>query len=120
MEETKDYNITPVQFGSLVAIGDHPGIDATRLSDLISFDCATIGSVISRLEAKSLITRAADPDDKRVKRIHLTEEGRRMVEAITAREREVNARILAPLKPEDQKALLDLLATLVDIRQVGY
>ena len=30
MEECKAFDLTPVQYGSLIAIHTHPGIDATR------------------------------------------------------------------------------------------
>ena len=38
MEECKGFDLTPVQYASLVAVRDYPGIDATRLSALIAFD----------------------------------------------------------------------------------
>ena len=48
VEECKAYGLTPVQFAALVAIRNHPGIDATRLSAVIAFDRSTLGSVIER------------------------------------------------------------------------
>ena len=53
VEECKAYDLTPVQYAALVAIGTHPGIDATRLSAVIAFDRSTLGSVIERLEVKA-------------------------------------------------------------------
>src|ERR1700740_3312947 len=52
VEECKAFDLTPVQYASLVAIHTHPGIDATRLSAVIAFDRSTLGSVIERLAAK--------------------------------------------------------------------
>src|SRR2546425_11786111 len=57
IEECRAFDLTPVQYGSLIAIHTHPGIDATRLSAVIAFDRSTLGSVIERLEAKKLIDR---------------------------------------------------------------
>ena len=54
VEECKAFDLTPVQYASLIAIHTHPGIDATRLSAVIAFDRSTLGSVIERLETKSL------------------------------------------------------------------
>jgi DNA-binding MarR family transcriptional regulator len=67
VEECKAYDVTPVQYAALVAIRNHPGIDATRLSAVIAFDRSTLGSVIERLETKQYIERKSDRDDKRVK-----------------------------------------------------
>ncbi len=75
VEECKACDLTPVQYAALVAIRNHPGIDATRLSAVIAFDRSTLGSVIERLEAKAYIERKPAADDKRVKLLHLTKAG---------------------------------------------
>src|SRR6266576_6354520 len=75
VEECEAYDLTPVQYAALVAIRTHPGIDATRLSAVIAFDRATLGSVIERLESKKLIERKPSPEDKRVKLLYLTKSG---------------------------------------------
>src|SRR5580765_1120721 len=75
MEECKAFDLTPVQYAAMVAIHTHPGIDATRLSAVIAFDRSTLGSVIERLQIKSLIERRPAPDDKRVKLLYLTKSG---------------------------------------------
>jgi hypothetical protein len=43
VEECRAFDLTPVQYASLVAIHTHPGIDATRLSAVIAFDRSTLG-----------------------------------------------------------------------------
>src|SRR3954464_1603760 len=75
VEECKAYDLTPVQYASLVSIGTHPGIDATRLSAVIAFDRSTLGSVIERLVAKDYVERKASAGDKRTKLLYLTREG---------------------------------------------
>src|SRR6201990_713163 len=75
VEECREHDLTPVQYAALIAIGTHPGIDATRLSAVIAFDRSTLGSVIERLETKQLIERKPSREDKRTKRLHLTTSG---------------------------------------------
>src|ERR1700737_1837925 len=75
VEECKAYDLTPVQYATLVAIQTHPGIDATRLSAVIAFDRSTLGNVIERLEAKQYIERKPAREDKRVKLLYLTQSG---------------------------------------------
>ena len=65
MNEAKAFDLTAVQFSALVVIREHPGIDATRVSDLIFFDRSTIGNVLDRLEKKGLILRRAGTADRR-------------------------------------------------------
>src|SRR5690606_30044473 len=69
---TRDLDLTAVQFSALIVIGNTPGIDATRVSDLISFDRTTIGHVVGRLEQKGLITRSYGVVDKRTKLLTIT------------------------------------------------
>src|SRR6476659_7893724 len=61
-------DLTAVQYAALVTIGAHPGIDATRLSEIIYFDRSTIGDVLDRMEGKGWILRRPKPADRRIKR----------------------------------------------------
>jgi len=115
MEECGAFDLTPVQYASLVAIRSHPGIDATRLSALIAFDRSTLGSVIERLEAKDLVRREAAAADKRVKLLHLTRKGAALLSTVMEAVDRAQARMLAPLKPADRKTLVALLGQLIDL-----
>jgi DNA-binding MarR family transcriptional regulator len=115
VEECKDYDLTPVQYAALVAIRNHPGIDATRLSAVIAFDRSTLGSVIERLEAKHYVERKPAIEDKRVKLLHLTKTGTTLLRDIGPAVARAQARMLQPLTPTDRKTLLALMTQLVDL-----
>jgi DNA-binding MarR family transcriptional regulator len=115
VEECKACDLTPVQYAALVAIRTHPGIDATRLSAVIAFDRSTLGSVIERLEAKTLIERKPGREDKRVKLLHLTKAGAALLREIMPLVERAQGRMLQPLKPADRKILMALLTQLVDL-----
>jgi DNA-binding MarR family transcriptional regulator len=115
VEECKEYDLTPVQYAAMVAIHTHPGIDATRLSAVIAFDRSTLGSVIERLQIKSLIERRPAPDDKRVKLLYLTKSGVALLRDIKPSVERAQARMLQPLDPADRKKLMALLTQLVDL-----
>ena len=115
VEECKEYDLTPVQYAAMVAIHTHPGIDATRLSAVIAFDRSTLGSVLERLQTKSLIERRPAPEDKRVKLLYLTKSGVALLRDIKPSVERAQARMLQPLDPADRKRLLALLTQLVDL-----
>jgi MarR family transcriptional regulator, lower aerobic nicotinate degradation pathway regulator len=115
VEECKDHDLTPVQYAALIAIGNHPGIDATRLSAVIAFDRSTLGSVIERLEAKDYIERRPALEDKRVKLLHLTKTGATLLRDIGPAVDRAQERMLQPLKPADRTTLLALVMQLVDL-----
>ena len=115
IEECAAFDLTPVQYAAMVAIQENEGIDATRLSAQIAFDRSTLGNVLERLEARGLIERFASADDKRIKLLKLTAQGRIVTRRAEAAVRRTQDRILAPLAPKDRRVLLELLAQLVEL-----
>ena len=115
MEECAPVDITPVQYAALIAVRENPDLDAIRLSALVAFDRSTLGNVLERLEAKGLIERAASPRDKRVKVLRLTREGAGTLREVEPAGVKPQERILAPLRPKDQRRFMALLAQLVEL-----
>ena len=115
VEECSEYDLTPVQFAALVAIQTHPGIDATRLSAVIAFDRSTLGNVIERLETKQYVERKPSSEDRRTKLLYLTRAGAGLLRDIMPAVENAQVRMLQPLKPVDRKALMALMAQLVDL-----
>ena len=115
VEECKAYDLTPVQYATLVAIRTHPGIDATRLSAVIAFDRSTLGNVIERLEAKGYIERKPSRGDKRIKLLYQTRSGAALLRDSMPSVDRAQARMLRPLKAADRKTLMALLVQLVDL-----
>jgi DNA-binding MarR family transcriptional regulator len=115
LDETKEFDITPVQYAALTAISRHPLIDATRLSHVIAFDRSTLGSVLERLEQKELVARTYGEEDRRVKKLILTKAGTRLLADIEAAVERAQTRILAPLKPEERRKFISMLERIVQI-----
>jgi DNA-binding MarR family transcriptional regulator len=121
----KDGNLTTVfteQTMALkkgVAIGAHPGIDATRLSEIIYFDRSTIGDVLDRMEGKGWILRQSTPDDRRIKRVDLSPAGHAVLQQVEPGIRRVQERLLAGLTSAEAKTLVRLLAKMADGDEEG-
>jgi DNA-binding MarR family transcriptional regulator len=115
IEECAAFDLTPVQYAAMVAIQENEGIDATRLSAQIAFDRSTLGNVLERLETRGFVERYSSPDDKRVKLLRLTAQGRTVTGRAEGAVRRTQDRILAPLAPKDRRVLLELLAQLVEL-----
>jgi MarR family transcriptional regulator, temperature-dependent positive regulator of motility len=90
-------DMTSVQFAALDAIVQQPGIDQAGLAATISFDRATIGGVVDRLEAKGLVQRAVSPNDRRARLLQATPAGVAMLAAVRPAVEALQAQILAPL-----------------------
>ena len=112
-------DLTAVQYAALVAIGSHPGIDATRLSQVIYFDRSTIGDVLDRIEAKGWIVREATVNDRRIKLLKLSPAGEAILLQVEPAIRRVQERLLAPLSSAEAKTITRLLAKMADAAESG-
>ncbi len=113
MEETGDFDVTPVQFAVLNALMDDPGEDQVTLAGRVAFDAATSGSVISRLEAKGWLRREPDAQDRRRKLLWVTPAGEQAVQQMKRAVGRAQTRILGPLDAGERAQLVALLDKLV-------
>jgi len=102
------FDLTSVQFAALHAIARQPDIDQASLATAISFDRATIGGVIDRLERKGLVQRVVSTQDRRVRQLHLTPEGDQLLAACRPVVTALQTDILAPLTPAEREVFLGL------------
>ena len=114
-KECAQFDLTCLQYSALVRIRERPGIDVTRLSEIMEFDRSTLGGVMERLEMKGYVRRRATPEDKRIKLLEVTKPGRTLLDEIQPYVERAQRRILDGLSSEDQKALLRLLTRLVEL-----
>ena len=114
-EECGAHDLTPVQYASLIAIRENPGIDATRISSLIAFDRSTLGKVLERIEAKGLVRRAGSVHDTRVKRVVLTAEGAQLLAAAEPAVCKGQDRLLASLTPAERDQFISTLSHLLQL-----
>ena len=106
--QTAGFDLTSVQFAALDAIARQPGLDQASLAATISFDRATIGGVIGRLEHKGLVQRVVSPQDRRARLLQLTPEGKRLLQAVRPLVEALQVEILAPLSASERAAFLTL------------
>jgi DNA-binding MarR family transcriptional regulator len=109
--------LTAVQYAALATIEAHPGIDATRLAEIIHFDRSTTGDVLDRIEAKGWITREAGATDRRIKVVTIAPAGRDVLRQVAPAIRRIQERLLAPLTGAEGRTLVRLLAKLADAEE---
>jgi MarR family transcriptional regulator, temperature-dependent positive regulator of motility len=95
-------DMTSVQFAALDAIAQQPGIDQASLAATISFDRATIGGVVDRLEAKGLVQRSVSDQDRRARLLHATPAGLQQLAAVRPTVEALQAEILAALSASER------------------
>ncbi|MEV0375019.1 MarR family transcriptional regulator [Streptomyces sp. NPDC050636] len=79
------------------------------LADLLACDASNVTGIVDRLEARGLVHREADPSDRRVKMVMLTDEGEETVRRIRS-ELMSNLTGLESLGEEDRRSFQRLLS----------
>lgn len=78
----RDYDLTTSQFGVLEALYHMGPMQSGELGQKILKTSGNMTMVIDHLEKRGLVTRQRRTDDRRCVEIHLTEQGRVLIEAI--------------------------------------
>ena len=107
--ETAGYDLTPVQYAALAAVGANPGVDQVTLAGLIAFDRTTITGVVDRLVTKGLITRRESRRDRRARELTITAAGQRTLRGISPAVEAAQRTMLRGLSGREANELLRLL-----------
>ncbi|MBM7578870.1 MarR family winged helix-turn-helix transcriptional regulator [Jeotgalibacillus terrae] len=81
-EILSQYTITPPQFVALQWLFEAGDMTIGELSNKMYLACSTTTDLIDRMERSNLVVRVKDEHDRRVVRIHLLEEGERIIEEV--------------------------------------
>jgi DNA-binding MarR family transcriptional regulator len=84
-EILNDYTITPPQFVALQWLWENGDLTIGELSNKMYLACSTTTDLVDRMEKNQLVLRVKDPKDRRVVRIHLLQEGERIIEEVIAK-----------------------------------
>jgi MarR family transcriptional regulator, lower aerobic nicotinate degradation pathway regulator len=114
LEEAGRYEVTSVQMACLRAIEARPGVDQLRLARALKLDRTTIAGVVLRLQRKKLISRERDETDRRSILLYATAAGEELLTSLIPAVDRAQRRMLAPLRPAERRALLDLMARIVE------
>lgn len=108
------HGVTAIQLATLAKLLEVGPCAQNHLGKLIYVDPATIKGVVDRLSKRGLLTNHVDQDDRRRRKVVLTEKGRKIANLITTIGSEITAETMVPLSKSEQKTILALLAKLAD------
>lgn len=113
-EDAEDVTLT--QYRSLVVLASRGPQGIASLAEYLGVTPPTASRLCERLVRKGLVRRRSDRSDRRQVHVALTEAGRRLVEAVTARRR---AEIEELLRGVPDDARRDVVAGLQLLAQAG-
>lgn len=79
-EILSNYKITPPQFIALQWLFEEGDMTIGELSNKMYLAFSTTTDLVDRMEKNNLVQRVKDPNDRRVVRIHLLDEGERIID----------------------------------------
>ncbi|MDX8403241.1 MAG: MarR family transcriptional regulator [Mariprofundaceae bacterium] len=91
-------------FGILFRLWKQNGLSQVQIASLMMRDKTTITRRLDALVRKDLIERRIDPADRRLYRIHLTEQGMKVTESMMVVVDEFQKTLLADI-PDEHKAI---------------
>ena len=104
--------MTRAQWVLLVWLERKPGITQKELASLVEVEPITIARLVDRLEARGVVERRHDPKDRRVRRLHLTQEASPLLDVVHAYRRDSNLLLTEGVTPDDVKCLVAGLSTM--------
>ena len=110
-------DLTPLQYAILAYLSDEPDLDQAGLAARVGVDRTNIGLLAQQLEAKGLVSRRVNGDDRRARLLRLTPRGVKLFRRVGPRARAAQNGILAPLAPADRGLLIDLLVRVIQANE---
>jgi DNA-binding MarR family transcriptional regulator len=99
---TRQNDITPRQFGVLMALYQHGPLTPSILAERISSDRNTLSEMLKRMTERKLISKRANAEDRRSVQVQITAKGEAALLKVIPAAARLQDLMLAPLSKEDR------------------
>lgn len=101
-------------YSLLVALAESGPTSQADLGRRIGLDRSDVTAAVTDLEERGYLERAPDPADRRRNLVRITERGEKFLGELDKELDGAQEELLAPLSPDERKALMAMLARLVE------
>ncbi|MGI5817725.1 MAG: MarR family winged helix-turn-helix transcriptional regulator [Armatimonadota bacterium] len=108
--EMERLDLPPVAFPLLMRLLHRDQVSQEDLVTDFLVDKGTVARTLANLEDAGLVTREVDPDDRRIKRVSVTEKARELENDIKAVSRRWDGKLTEGFTDEEREQLLNYLA----------
>ena len=105
----KDIPLSPPQITLLNWVALSPGIGVLDIAHSLNLTPPTVSVAARRLADEGFLESQQDPDDRRVRRLYLTQLGTELLEQVWDYRSKTVKRFLSSLTPAEQEQLITLL-----------
>ncbi|MDX1756220.1 MAG: MarR family transcriptional regulator [Marinobacter sp.] len=108
------FGTSVTRLGVLMYLGKHPGAQQKTLSQALGLNNPAVTGLVSRMELSGLVQREPCPEDGRVTRLQLTEEGRQKLEELPPFIHELNQKMMDGFSDEEMEVVFRFLNALLE------
>jgi DNA-binding MarR family transcriptional regulator len=112
-----ELDMSTPQFKALLLISEEEGIRMRELARKMGGSFSNATALVDRLVERGLVERLAEPEDRRVVLVRVSEEGRRLIEKLVTSWRAISPSLLETLAPKDLDKVHDALRILLKAAQ---
>lgn len=113
-ERARRLDLTRAQWRVLAQLRRREGINQRALADILEIENITLTRHIDRLEAKGLVERRGDPNDRRVRTLHFKPGTEAMLGKMRKLSEQTRAEALNGISERDSEQLIDMLIKIKD------
>jgi DNA-binding MarR family transcriptional regulator len=116
-EAHADIGLSPLEYGMLFQLHDHPGVDQNTLAERLALDRTTTSTAVFKLERLGLIKRDVNGSDRRARILRLAPAGVALYASHRPKAQAAQERVLSVLTSAERKQLAELLTRVIDANQ---
>ena len=109
LERLEPYGLTPFHYLVLCCLWEEDGLTTTGIADRLKQLGATLTGVVDRMEERNLVYRERNSNDRRIVRIWLTDEGKKLMYILPPLGAETVKKATDSMSEEEQATILALL-----------
>jgi DNA-binding MarR family transcriptional regulator len=114
LDRLEPYGLTPFHYLVLCCLWEEDGLSTTGIADKLKQLGATLTGVVDRMEDRNLVLRERDSADRRIVRVWLTDEGKKLMKILPPVGAETIKRATNDVPEAEQEAILKLLDRIVE------
>jgi DNA-binding MarR family transcriptional regulator len=99
---------------AILKIGAAGPMTMSEIAKALHLALSSASSIVDKLESKKFVLRDRSSEDRRIVRVHLTEEGGRFLEIVAAARLAMTGACLDALNPQEQDQLLGLFRKIAE------
>ena len=108
-EALRPLGIHPGEFALMRFVAAAEGQSQQALAERLGIPPSRMVAKVDSLEEAGLVERRSDPTDRRVRALHLTAKGRKLLQRAAEIAVKYESRLCADLSPREREQLIDLL-----------